>query len=523
MFSEQGCTLLNVVNPDSLSESLGCTQKHCFKRFTFAVLKKLNEHSEYETVIGLEVHAQLLTKSKLFCDDSTTFGLDPNTAISPITLAHPGTLPRMNRKAIELAIRMGLACHCEIEQQNYFVRKNYFYPDLPKGYQVSQHSTPICKGGYVTIKEAYGEKNISLNRIHLEEDAGKSIHDIDPENTCIDYNRAGTPLIEIVTEPCMHSSEEAFLFLTTLRKMVRYLDVCDGNMEEGSLRCDANISVRKKGETKLGTKVEIKNLNSIRNVKRAIEHEEKRLITCLEKGEAIVQQTRSFDADKGTTFSIRDKEEADDYRYFPEPDLTPFHLSEELIRKIKKEIPALQEVRVKRYVKEYQLSEYDAEVLTEEKDFADYFEAIIEHTKFYKASANWMLGPVKSWLNENQKEIYFFPLQPKQVASIIELVESGKISFTIAATRIFSAMIKDSSKNPLQIAEEQNLLQQSDNSFLLPMVDEVLNKFADKVTEYKKGKKGLLALFVGEVMKRSKGKADPAATNQLILEKLKSE
>lgn len=327
----------------------------------------MQEFSGYETVIGLEVHAQLLTRSKLFCSDSIAFGLEPNTAISPITLAHPGTLPKMNRKAIQLAIRMGLACHCEIVKENYFVRKNYFYPDLPKGYQVSQHTTPICKGGYIVIKLDTGNKTIQLNRIHLEEDAGKSIHDVDRDNTCIDYNRAGTPLIEIVTEPCLSSSEEAFLFLTELRKLVRYLDVCDGNMEEGSLRCDANISVRKKGEIKLGTKVEVKNLNSIRNVKKAIEFEEQRLIECLEKGETIIQQTRSFDADKGTTFPIREKEEADDYRYFPEPDLTPFHLTDVLIENIRKAIPALQQERVQNYVKEFRLSEYDAEVLTEEK------------------------------------------------------------------------------------------------------------------------------------------------------------
>ncbi|HWC52873.1 MAG TPA: Asp-tRNA(Asn)/Glu-tRNA(Gln) amidotransferase subunit GatB [Chitinophagaceae bacterium] len=481
------------------------------------------DHSGYETVIGLEVHAQLLTKSKLFCSDIVAFGLEPNTAVSPITLAHPGTLPKMNRKAIELAIRMGLACHCEIVKENYFVRKNYFYPDLPKGYQVSQHATPICKGGTIKIKAALGERVIQLNRIHLEEDAGKSIHDMDPDNTCIDYNRAGTPLIEIVTEPDIRSSEEAFLFLTELRKLVRYLDVCDGNMEEGSLRCDANISVRKKGETKLGTKVEVKNLNSIRNVKRAIEFEEQRLIQCLENGETIVQQTRSFDADKGTTFSIREKEEADDYRYFPEPDLTPFHLSDEFIKTIRKVIPALQRERIEKYTTQLQLSAYDAEVLTEEKNFADYFEKIIEHTSHYKPAANWMLGPVRSWLNENKKEIDVFPLSPEQVASLVALVESGKVSFSIASTRVFSILIKEPGKTPQQIAEEQNLMQQSDYSFLQPIIDEVLNKFADKVAEYKKGKKGLLALFVGEVMKRSKGKADPAVTNQLILNKLKSE
>lgn len=478
---------------------------------------------EYETVIGLEVHAQLLTNSKLFCGDSIAFGMAPNTSVSPITLAHPGTLPKMNQKAIELAIRMGIACHCEIEKENYFARKNYFYPDLPKGYQVSQHTTPICKGGFIKIKSESGEKSIQLNRIHLEEDAGKSIHDLDPENTCIDYNRAGTPLIEIVTEPDLRSSKEAFLFLTELRKMVRYLDVCDGNMEEGSLRCDANISVRKKGETRLGTKVEIKNLNSIRNVKRAIEFEEQRLIHCLETGSAIIQETRSFDADNGTTFPTREKEEADDYRYFPEPDLTPFLLSDHFIENIKKDIPPLQQERIGKYINQFQLSEYDATVLTEDKDFADYFEAIAKKTSFFKQSANWMIGPVKSWLNENKKEINVFPLQPIQIALLVEIVESGKVSFSMASTRIFSAMVKQPDKDPLQIAEEQNLLQQSDTTFLQPLVDEVFKKFADKVIEYKKGKKGLIALFVGEVMKRSKGKADPSIVNQLILEKLKSE
>ena len=269
-------------------------------------------------VIGLEVHAQLQTQSKLFSGDSAAFGAAPNTHISPITLGHPGTLPRINKKAVEYAIRMGLACHCEIEQYNYFARKNYFYPDLPKGYQVSQHTTPICKGGHVAIKTKDGLKNVQLNRIHLEEDAGKSIHDADENYTCIDYNRAGVPLIEIVTEPDMHSADEAFQYVTEVRKLVRWIDVCDGNMEEGSLRCDANVSIRLRGETELGTKVEVKNLNSIRNVKKAIEYEIDRMISMAEKGERIIQQTRGFDADTDTTFSMRDKEEANDYRYFPE-------------------------------------------------------------------------------------------------------------------------------------------------------------------------------------------------------------
>ena len=482
----------------------------------------MTEQHTYETVVGLEVHAQLLTKSKLFCGDSIAYGSEPNTQVSPITLAHPGTLPKMNKKAIEFAIKMGLACHCEIEKQNYFARKNYFYPDLPKGYQVSQHTTPICKKGFVKIKSEKTEKEIRLNRIHMEEDAGKSLHDADQKNTCIDYNRAGTPLIEIVSEPDIRSSDEAYSYLTELRKLVRYLEICDGNMEEGSFRCDANISVRKKGETKLGTRVEVKNLNSIRNVKRAIDFEAQRLIGLLENGETIVQQTRSFDANNGTTFAIRDKEDADDYRYFADPDLTPFHLEDEFIEAIRRSIPALQEERVKKYTSVWQLPEYDACVITDEKEMADYFEKIIEQTSNYKAASNWMLGPVKSWLNENNKSIEEFPLAPVQLAKLIQLIDAGKVSFSIASGKLFSYLLKEPAREPEQIAIEQNLIQQSDASSLEPIINEVLEKHAEKVKEYKKGKKGLLALFVGEVMKRSKGKADPKTTNEILLEKLKS-
>src|SRR5690349_12468896 len=283
--------------------------------------------SKYEVVIGLEVHAQLATESKLFSGDSVAFGGEPNTHVSAITLGHPGTLPKTNKKAVEYAIKMGLACNCRIERYNYFARKNYFYPDLPKGYQISQHTTPICVGGFITIKTESGSRDVQLNRIHLEEDAGKSIHDINDDFTCVDYNRAGVPLIEIVTEPVLHSADEAYQYVTEIRKLVRWLGICDGNMEEGSLRCDANVSIRLRGETKLGTKVEVKNLNSIRNVKKAIEYEIERMIDIAEKGVSIIQQTRSFDAATDTTFSIRDKEEANDYRYFPEPDLAPFDLS----------------------------------------------------------------------------------------------------------------------------------------------------------------------------------------------------
>lgn len=324
----------------------------------------MNGNGKYEAVIGLEVHAQLQTQSKLFSGDSASFGAEPNTHISPITLGHPGTLPKTNKKAVEYAVKMGLTCNCEIEQYNYFARKNYFYADLPKGYQVSQHTTPVCKGGYVSIKTKEGEKKVKLNRIHLEEDAGKSIHDADKDYTCVDFNRAGVPLIEIVTEPDMHSAEEAFQYVTEIRKLVRWINVCDGNMEEGSLRCDANVSVRLKGETALGTKVEVKNLNSIRNVKKAIEYEIERMIAMVEKGERILQQTRSFDAETDTTFAIRDKEEANDYRYFPEPDLTPFQLTEEFISGIKAALPALPNELYIRYLS-LGLNEYDAKQLRE--------------------------------------------------------------------------------------------------------------------------------------------------------------
>src|SRR5258706_3593436 len=432
----------------------------------------MSDITVYEIVVGLEVHAQLLTKSKLFCGDGISYGAEPNTQISTITLGHPGTLPKLNRKAVEFAVKIGLACQCEIERHNYFARKNYFYPDLPKGYQVSQHTTPICKGGQIRIKTGTGEKIIRLNRIHLEEDAGKSLHDIDRENTCIDYNRAGTPLIEIVTEPDIRSSDEAFAYISEIRKLVRYLEICDGNMEEGSLRCDANISVRRKGETKLGTKVEVKNLNSIRNVKRAIDFESSRLIGLLEKGETITQQTRSFDANNDTTFSIRDKEDADDYRYFADPDLTPFELDEAFIEMIRKTIPVLQQERISKYIQQHGLSEYDAQVLTEEKEFSDYFEIVIasfpssppggEGPGLRKAAANWLLGPVKSWLNENNKDINDFPVAPERMVQLIRLVDDNKVSFSIASTKLLAQLLKQPSGDPGEIAVELNLIQQSD-------------------------------------------------------------
>jgi aspartyl-tRNA(Asn)/glutamyl-tRNA(Gln) amidotransferase subunit B len=478
-------------------------------------------YDAYETVVGLEVHAQLSTRTKLFCGDSAVFGGEPNTQVSPVTLGHPGALPRLNRTAVEFAIKMGLACHSEIERNNYFARKNYFYPDLPKGYQISQHTTPICIGGMVAIRTAAGGRDIRLNRIHLEEDAGKSLHDPDPVNTSsIDLNRAGVPLIEIVTEPDLRSGEEAAAYLTEIRKILRYLDICDGNMEEGSMRCDANVSVRKKGVMELGTKVEVKNLNSIRNVRRAIEFEARRMIELLEQGIAIQQQTRSFDAADGTTFALRTKEEANDYRYFADPDLPPFQVTDAFLEKIRASIPALPEELVARYISDLQLPEYDARVISDDKETVDYFEALIRETTNYKAAANWLLGPVKSSLNDQGLSLKDFPVPASALVRLMQLVEQGQLSFSIAAERIFPVLIKEPSREPLEIAVSLNLIQSSDTDEIAAWVEQALAKMPEKVTEYKKGKKGLIGLFVGEVKRLSKGKADPRLTNQVLLEKL---
>ena len=472
-------------------------------------------NDKYEAVIGLEVHAQLATNSKLFCGDSTAFGAEPNTHISPITMGHPGTLPKTNRKAVEYAIRMGIACNCEIEKDNYFARKNYFYPDLPKGYQISQHTTPICKGGLVQIHTATGSRNVQLNRIHLEEDAGKSIHDLDDQFTCIDLNRAGTPLIEIVTEPDIFSADEAWQYVTEIRRLVRWIGICDGNMEEGSLRCDANVSIRLKGDPKLGTRVEVKNLNSIRNVKKAIEYEIERMIELVEAGGTVKQQTRSFDASNDTTFSIRDKEEANDYRYFPDPDLAPFHLTDDFINKIAAALPALPNQLIKKYETELGLSEYDAKQLCDEKETADYFASVIQYTTHYKAAANWILGPIRQYLNEKGLGFAELQLSPTLLVDLIKLVEDGKVNFSVASSKLLPAVITENS-SPLALAEKMNLIQVSDTNELETWIQEALQSMPDKVTEYKKGKKGLIGLFVGDVKKRSKGKADPKMVTQLL-------
>jgi aspartyl-tRNA(Asn)/glutamyl-tRNA(Gln) amidotransferase subunit B len=403
---------------------------------------------KYTAVIGLEVHAQLLTKSKIYNADSTEYGSLPNTNVSVITLAHPGTLPRLNKRVVEYAIKMGLACHSTITRFNIFDRKNYFYPDLPKGYQITQDRTPICVGGFITIDSKGGPRNISLHRIHIEEDAGKSMHLAGETDTLVDFNRAGVPLIEIVSNPEIKTSEEANAYLTEIRKLVRYLDICDGNMEEGSLRCDANISVMLNGAKEFGKKVEVKNMNSIRNVQRAIDHEIDRQIEEIEKGKTIFSETRTFDASTGFTYGMRTKEELNDYRYFPDPDLSPLVVSEAWLEQIRSSLPALPRELYTKYIEEFKLPEYDAHVLTDTKDVAMYFEEVCKLTKNYKAASNWVMGPVKSCLNELNLSADEFPIAPRALVELMNLVDSNKISFSVASQRVFPELLK----NPTSLA-----------------------------------------------------------------------
>jgi len=472
---------------------------------------------KYEAVIGLEVHIQLLTKSKAYAADSTEYGNMPNSNVSAITLGHPGTLPKSNKKVIEYAVKLGLACHCDIREVNEYARKNYFYADLPKGYQITQDKTPICTKGFIPIKTKDGvEKIIHLTRIHMEEDAGKSMHDQDPNDSLIDLNRAGIALLEMVSEPELRSGEEAYAYLTEVRKLVRYLEICDGNMEEGSMRCDANISVRLKGDTKFGNRVEVKNMNSIRNVQRAIEFEVKRQIEEVEAGRPISQDTRSFEAETGTTFILRSKEMANDYRYFPEPDLQPVIVSKAYIEEVRKILPPLPNDLHKKYVQQFGLSEYDAGVITDTKDTALYFEELIQQTKNYKAAANWLMGPIRSYINENAIHLNQFPLAPKKISELIDLIDSGRLSHTLALQQVFPKLIEKPSTSALQIAEENNLVSVSDADSLTEFVKQALAKYPEKVVEYKNGKLNLAALFMGEVMKLSKGKADPKTASALV-------
>lgn len=475
----------------------------------------------YEVVIGLEIHVQLLSKSKAYCGDNTEYGGLPNTQVSPITIAHPGTLPKHNISVIEQAIKMGLALNCNITRYNQFDRKNYFYADLPKGYQITQDKTPICTGGFVKIKLKDGlEKQIGLTRIHMEEDSGKSMHDQDLYDTLVDYNRAGVPLIEIVSEPEIRSSEEAYEYVSEVRKLVRYLGICDGNMEEGSMRCDANISIREIGTAAFGTKVEVKNMNSISNVRRAIESEIIRQTEMKTKGEEIVSETRGFNALKGNTFSMRSKEAANDYRYFPEPDLPPFLITDEFLNQIKVNLPQLPEEMYLKLRNEFGLSQYDAQTITDDKQTALYYIELSKFCKNYKAAANWVLGSVKSFLNETASEIDDFKLKPESLSALIALIDEGLLSNTAASQQVFPMMLKHPEKTPLEIAEILNVIQSNDSNLIDSVVKEALSKYPDKIAEYKTGKKGLLGLFVGEAMKLSKGKADPKALNKAVADAL---
>ncbi|WP_299252233.1 Asp-tRNA(Asn)/Glu-tRNA(Gln) amidotransferase subunit GatB [uncultured Cytophaga sp.] len=472
---------------------------------------------KYQPVIGLEVHAQLSTLSKIFASDSAEFGSMPNTNVSVITLGHPGTLPRLNKKVVEYAIKMGLACGSEINRFTSFDRKNYFYPDLPKGFQTTQDSAPICIGGNVIIKLKNSEaQTIRLNRIHMEDDAGKNMHLAGEVDTLVDYNRAGVPLIEIVTEPDIRTSEEAYAVMTEIRKLVRYLEICDGNMEEGSMRCDANVSVMLKGATEYGKKVEVKNMNSVRNVQRAIDFEILRQIAMVENGEEIISESRQFDAEDGSTHGMRTKEELNDYRYFPEPDLQPVSISDAWLAEIKATLPALPQELYAKFSNEYKLSEYDVQVLTDTKEIALYFDEVCKHTKNYKLAANWVTGAVKSYLNELALHVIDLKITPVQIAQLVDLIESGKVNNTIANQSIFPELIKGTSKTPLQLAEEMNLVQQSNTDELIPLIEAIIAKYPAKVAEYKGGKTGILSMFMGDLMKATKGKADPKVATELI-------
>ncbi len=481
----------------------------------------MSYYEQYETVIGLEVHVQLSTLSKAFCADDLSFGGDPNTQVSVVSLGHPGTLPMVNERQIEYAVRLGTALGCSINASNFFDRKNYFYADLPKGYQITQDRTPICMGGVLAIKQGENWLEVPIHHIHMEEDAGKSIHTQDPKHSFIDLNRAGTPLLEIVTEPALHSGEEVDAFMTAIRQLVRYLGVSDGNMEQGSLRCDVNISVRKKGAAKLGERCEVKNVNSMRFARMAIDYEVRRQIDLLESGGRVRQQTLNFDPSTGVTTPLRDKEDAHDYRYFPEPDLPPIVLSAEYLQEIKEQLPPLPRATYEKITTAYQLSDYDAHLLSEELPQATFFLDLCQSTANYKAAANLIINKIIPYCQEQRSEIGDFPLSMASLAELIQLMDEDKISNSVAYQRLFPALLEHPEKTPAEMAQSLNLMQTNDADFLQKVAQEVLAQFPDKVAEYKKGKKGLIGFFMGELMKRSQGKADPKAATAILQEALK--
>jgi aspartyl-tRNA(Asn)/glutamyl-tRNA(Gln) amidotransferase subunit B len=480
------------------------------------------EFKQFELVSGLEIHVQLNTATKIFASDSAAFGALPNAHISAVTVGLPGALPKLNKEVVEKAVRIGLALNCCINQKNYFDRKNYFYADLPKGYQITQDNQPICKDGYIDVTLSNGdEKRIGINRIHLEEDAGKSMHDQSEDYSFIDLNRAGVPLIEIVTEPDIRSAEEASALLNAIRQLVRHLNVSDGNMEEGSLRCDANISIREQGSTTFGTRCEVKNLNSIRNVRRAMEFEFNRQKGLVSQGESIIQSTLNFDADQGSTSPMRSKEEANDYRYFPDPDLPPILISDEWLAAIKAAMPMLPQEIVQQLTAEYGITRSEAAIFAEDMDLYGYFQQAIVIVQNPKSLINWLTGPIRASLNEQQISIVDFNASAQQLAEIINMVDDKKITQQIALQQLLPKVDKASALPVIKLAESLNLLITENTDALADFADQVLNKLQPQVQAYKKGKKGVLGLFVGEVMKLAKGKADPQKVNEILLEKLK--
>ena len=478
---------------------------------------------KYELVVGLEVHAQLITQSKAYSSDPNAYGDHPNTNVSVVTLGHPGTLPVANKKVVELAVRMGLATNCTIAPWMHYARKNYFYPDLPKGYQITQDHTPICIKGHVAIPVEGGEKRIGITRIHMEEDAGKSIHDVDPFNTLVDLNRAGVPLIEIVSEPDIRSGQEAYDYLVEIRRLLRYLDICDGNMEEGSLRCDANISLRPIGQDEFGTRCEVKNMNSFRNVMRAIEYEAQRQSEVLDSGGIIHMETRSFDAATGRTIGMRSKELAHDYRYFPEPDLQPVTVTEDMKEAILRSMPPLPRALREKYTRQLGLSEYDAAILTDDKGTALYYEALLALTSNYKAAANWVMGDVRGWVNERGVGINEFPITAERLAGLIMLIDNGKVSHSSASQKLFPMMLEDQVSSAEELAVKHDLVQDTKDDVIVGLMREVMHLYPSKVEAYRNGNKGLLGLFMGEVMKGTRGKADPKRASEVVRQMLEKE
>ncbi len=479
-------------------------------------------YDQYEAVVGLEVHIQLSTKSKAFCGDAAAFGGDQNTHISAISLGLPGTLPRLNKSQVEYAVRLGLALNSKINQRNFFDRKNYFYTDLPKGYQITQDNEPICLGGNFDIEMKNGSRNIRIHHIHMEEDAGKSIHDQHPKYSQIDLNRAGVPLLEVVTEPDFRSAEEVDNFMTQMRQLVRYLGISDGNMEQGSMRCDCNISVRKKGATTYGQRCEVKNMNSMRFARKAIEFEFKRQIDLIESGGKVLQQTLNFDAATGTTSPLRDKEDAHDYRYFPEPDLPPVVLADDYIDAIKTAMPPLPAQLKKQFQKELGLNEYDTNLLTEDKSVALFFLDFVKEYSNYKSAANLVINKILPFLNEKNIALSQFPIGIKNLSAFLKLIDDGQVSSSIAYQRLFPELLEKPNSAPLELAQSLNLIQSSDIGFLEDLVQKTIENNPDKVKAYQNGKKGLIGFFMGEVMKQSKGKAEPKATNALLRKYLES-